>query len=119
MVVGVEALEAAFTCGAKIGPREILLADFAGDDRFIPPSFERAPEHLFGIAIAVAFGGIEEVDAGIERGVDGFDGVRFVLRSPVIAADDTPEAKANRRYHQGRIAKLSSLHTLRLFFSFG
>ena len=64
-------------------------------------SYERAPEHLFGVAVAVAFGRIEEVDAGLSSAaLDCADGVRFVLRAPIIAADDAPKADADWRDHE-------------------
>ena len=99
-IIGSQAFETALAGGANGGGRQVPSADFGGDDGFGAPALEGASEHLFRVAIAVALSCVEEIDAAVERGLNGADGVRFVLRAPIVAADDAPKAYADWRDHQ-------------------
>ena len=60
--------------------------DLGGDHRLVAPAAERPTEELLGLALAVDVGGVEVVDAGVERGVD------HVLRRGLV--DPHPEVVA-------------------------
>jgi len=55
------------------------VAAFGYQDDFLAPGAERAAELLF--AVAVAFGGIDQVEAGVDRGIE-----KLRERAPVGAA---------------------------------
>ena len=116
-VVGVQAFEAALAGGADVVWRQVLAADFGGDDGFFAASPQGAPQHRLREAVAVALGRVDEVDAGVQRGAHRVYGVALFLMPPVVAADNAPKAKADGGDHQGGIAELSFLHGMRLSYS--
>jgi len=55
-----------------------LHAELAGNDGFTPPASEGTAEILLAVAFIVDVGGVEEIDAGVERGLHdaaGLDGI--------------------------------------------
>ena len=63
-------------------------------------ALDGAADNLFGMAKSIDRRGVDPVDAAVERGVDGADGVVVVLRSPgegEASAADGPRANAERR----------------------
>jgi len=75
-----------------VGPADRLR--LGGDiDLAAPPLLQRLPDDGLAVALAVEFGGIDEVDAlfeGVQQGVDGV----LVVDLPPVAAD-LPGAKAD------------------------
>ena len=49
----------------------MVKAEFSGEDRIFAPAAEgRAQESLGAAKIAIGVGGVDEIDAGIDRGID-------------------------------------------------
>ena len=70
-------------------------AELRGDERLVAAGAERAPEVLLAQGAAVDVGGVEQRDAGVERGVD--DRLR---RRLVDAATEVVAAEADDRRGQ-------------------
>ena len=105
-VVGAEVLQAAIAGSLYICRREVGGADLGCDDRLLAAAGQALAKHLLGFACAVALGGVEEVDSGVERGVYGGDGVAVVLLAPDIAACEGPAAESEGRDFDVRVAEL-------------
>ena len=96
-VVRAQAAQAVFDGLANIlGARAVagfveLHAELGGDDGLAPPAGERAAEIFFAVAFIVDVGGIEEIDAGIERHLDHAGGLRGVDAPAEIVASQTGE----------------------------
>src|SRR5581483_8463073 len=72
----------------EAGIREPLAdpeAALRGEDRVLPPLAEGLPEDLLRLAPAVAVGGVEEVDPGVERARDEL--VRLLLVDREVETD--------------------------------
>src|SRR5207302_7497675 len=81
-------------------------------------ALEGAGDDLFGMPQAVDRGGIDPIDARIQRFVDRGQGVNVVLATPgelPAASADRPSPEADRSDEQVRISKLFGLHGCRLF----
>jgi hypothetical protein len=50
-------------------------------------------DDLFGQAVAISRGGVDQGHAGIEGGVDGGDGIRLRLGSPEFVTGQRPGAE--------------------------
>jgi hypothetical protein len=71
-------------------------------------SFQRLADQHFVMAHAVEVAGIEQIDAGIEGGVDGGDALRAIGRS--IHARHAHAAEAQGRNARPRFAELTVFH---------
>jgi hypothetical protein len=56
-------------------------AELGGEHYLVTPAADRAPHQLLVRVRPVHVGRVEEVDAQVERAVDGRDGLRLVTRS--------------------------------------
>ena len=83
-------------------------AELGDDDRVPAPPAERLPERALGGTHPVPLGGVEAVDAEVERAAHGADELRL-LDLPVAAAD-LPAAEADRRDLESRPSEWSPLH---------
>ena len=71
-------------------------AELRRDDRPTASFGERAAEELLALGRAVDVGGVEEVDAGIERGVDDALGGGLVDAHPEVVAAEADDRDAQR-----------------------
>ena len=71
----------------------------------VSPPFERAPDEVLARALAVDVGGVEERDAGLERGVD--HGERPLV---VTARTEVVRAEADDRYLGPALSECSQAH---------
>ena len=96
-IVRAQAAQAVFGCLANVlGARALagfveLHTELGGDHGFAPAAGERAAEILFAVAFIVDVGGIEEIDAGIERCLHYAGGLRGVDAPAEIVASETGE----------------------------
>jgi hypothetical protein len=70
---------------------------------------EGAGDDTFAAAVAVAGGGVDQVDAEVERLVEGGEGVAVVLRAPGAAAEG-PGAEADFRDFPAEAAEGAIVH---------
>src|SRR5690606_29459331 len=85
-------------------------AESRGDDYLVAATLERTAQQLLVRVRAVDFGGVEEVDAELERPVDGGNGLALVTvggRSVRLAHSHA--AKADRRYGKADASQRSLL----------
>src|SRR5215470_18690649 len=114
--VGAEVREALFDRGHDPRPagiaqlRLVPVADteLRDDDDVLSPPAERPRERAFRGAESVALGGVEAVDAEVERPCDGACELRL-LDLPIAAAD-LPAAEADHRDLESRPTEWSFLH---------
>ena len=93
-VVGAEVLQALVdrrehalaAAVAEVRLVPVVHAELGDDDRLVAAAAERPPERLLRSADAVALGGVEAVDAEVERPPDGARELGL-LDAPVAAAD--------------------------------
>ena len=124
-VVGLEAAEAGFdgVHDVAAGGADVVAAgagaaeDLGGDDDFVAGDvevFEGLAEGLFALALGVDVGGVEEVDAGVDGGLD-----ELVGSGLVDGADGSEEAGAaveghgaetERRDEEAGVAECLVLH---------
>ena len=84
--------------------------DLGGYDRTrSPAALERLADQLLGAAEAIARCGVDEIDAVIERGVNGVDRVAFLGATPHHSADG-PGAKPDARGIEGQPCDLDMFH---------
>ena len=63
-------------------------AEFRREDHRLAAPRQRAPDELLALGTAVDVGGVEEVDAGVERGMhDGFRALVVQAHTEVVAAE--------------------------------
>ena len=55
------------------------LAELGGDDGVVAPPLDRLGDQFLVLAVGIGVRGIEQVDADIERTLDGGDGARIVV----------------------------------------
>ena len=85
------------------------------DVRPVASALERPRHDFLGMAEAVHGGGVDPIDAAVERRVDGGDRLVVVLRSPgegPAAAADRPRADADGRQLHVAVAETFLLHLL-------
>src|SRR5437867_669370 len=97
-----EALQAPVACGAHVlrppvdgaHPRVVAAhdAELGGDDDLVAPAADPAPDELLVGVGAVHVGGVEEVDAEVERAVDGRDRFAVVVRAVELRHPHAAEA---------------------------
>src|SRR5205085_11882571 len=93
--------------------RAFGLAALGEDERPLVEAGERAADDLLGVAEAVLGGGVDPVDAELERAVDGGDRLVVVLLAPapvVLRAADRPGAEADAADLEAGAAKLGRPH---------
>ncbi len=85
--------------------------DLGGDvDALAPVAVrQRLADDFLGTAESVDGRGIDQIDAAIERGVDGADGVALVAAAPHPAAD-RPGAECDARSANGRSGNIDEFH---------
>src|SRR2546423_1067458 len=85
------------------------MAEFRGDDPFAALVLRRAADQPLGGVIAIAFGGVDEIDAEVAGARE--DLIRLVLRElfPPLAAE-LPRADADDRHIQICVPKPAILH---------
>src|SRR6476620_3577799 len=116
--IGLEAAKRIFELLAE--PRRRRLAqdlatspvepDLGGDDRTrSAPALKRLADKLLGTAEAIDRRGVDEIDAVVERGVNGVDRVAFLSAAPQPSADG-PGAKADARGIEGQAGDLDMVH---------
>ena len=81
-------------------------AALGGQDDLVAAAADGPADDLFGAAEAVDGGRVDQVDAVVQRGVDGLDGLVFVGAAPHPAAD-RPGAEADRRDVDARKAEFA------------
>src|SRR5258706_946780 len=84
------------------------LAELGADDHALAAALERFAEQRLVVAPAVHVGGVEEVDALVERVVDDAD--RFLVVGVAVDARHRHQAQADRRYLEGALAQRSHFH---------
>src|SRR6185295_5914651 len=87
---------------------QVEVAELRGEDRSIAPASERPAEQVLVASLHVAVGGVEEVDAKIERTLHGLD-----LDLAVAAAEiggGAARAQADRRHARSARAQPAVLH---------
>src|SRR5208283_5953753 len=117
-VIGVERLEAFVDrldhalagAVAIVGSVGIADAELGRDDGFLAPRAERFRQRFFRRAEAVRLGGIEAVDAEIERAINRFDELGFL--DTAVAAANLPASEAHGGNLNTGPAKWSEFHTL-------
>src|SRR6266436_612507 len=78
------------------------------------PFLQRASNDLFGVAQAVDGGGVDPVDAQLQRAMNRGDGIGVVLRAPSkfpAAAAESPGAKTDRRNLEIGVSQFSRFHS--------
>ena len=95
-VIGPEPAEARLAGGDERRAGEVAI-DLGGDDRPVAPAFERPAEHLLRPPVGIAGGGVDEVDAGVERRRHHLDRLAIVLRAPHRVAAEGPGAERDAR----------------------
>ncbi len=93
-------------------------AAFGEDVGALPHAMQGAGDDLLRAAEAVDGGRVDPVDAGVERLVNGGDGVGVVLGAPapfISRAADGPGAEAHRRDVQVRFSQSLDVHCGSLF----
>jgi len=88
------------------------VADFGGDIHTVAFAVQRLADQFFADAEAVRVGGVEEVDAKVNGGVDGADGLRFFDGTPLSA--DAPAAHGDGGYLPAGLAQCSITHRVLL-----
>ena len=83
-------------------------ADLGHERDFCPPRPQRAAERLLGYAHTIRLGGVEAVDARIERAMNGPFELSRINRA--VGATDFPAAKTDCGNVQVRTAKLAIFH---------
>ena len=73
-----------------------FMPNLRGDDGFAPPAGERAPKILLAVAFIVDVGGIEEIDAGVERGLHDAAGLGGIDAPSEIIAAQTGQRNLQR-----------------------
>lgn len=68
-----------------------LHAELGGDHHLSPPAAESAAQILLAVALVIDVCGIEEINAGIERGLHHAAGLRFIHAPSEIIAAQTGE----------------------------
>ena len=131
--IGPQSLKARFaTCGdmrrAQVARSTVDLlvskerTDFGDDDRLFAASefFQRLPQDLLGQSETIAFRRVEEIDSGVERGLDHVARSCEVVRSrhiavlPIVAPRPGHRSETDRGNVQIGPAKLSILHRFSL-----
>ena len=115
-VVGAEVLQALVdrrddalaAAVAQVRLVAVVHAELGDDDRLVATLAERLAERAFGGAHAVALGGVEAVDAEVERAADGAHELR--LLDVAVAAADLPAAVADGRDLEAGPSERSMLH---------
>lgn len=69
-IIGIQPLQARLTVGDNIVIMQAIAVDLGGDNRLIAAVFNRFAQDFFAFAVPVFFGGIQQGNAGIQRGVD-------------------------------------------------
>src|SRR4051812_49461113 len=83
-----------------------------GEDDVVPPSAgQRLADDLLGLALRVDVGGVDEVDAGVESGVDDPDRVVVVVIAPLA---EHHRAEAERADLDAGATERAHLHALSL-----
>ena len=114
--VGAEVLEALLdrchdACAAGVAEVRLVPisdAELGDEDRVPAAPAERPSERALRRAEAVPLGGVEAVDAEVERAPDGAG--EFRLLDPPVAAADLPAAEADGRDLEPRPSEWSLLH---------
>ena len=83
-------------------------ANFGGDHRVLPTTFEALSKHAFGLAIA--FCRIEKGDTRIERGMHRGDRHIIVLLAPNITTSKGPATQSYNRNIDIRAGKFGVFH---------
>ena len=115
-VVGAEVLQALVdrrddalaAAVAEVRLVPVVHAELGDDDRLVAAPAERLAERALGSAHAVALGGVEAVDAEVERAPDGAHELR--LLDVAVAAADLPAAEADGRDLEAGPSERSLLH---------
>src|SRR5262249_59016348 len=87
------------------------------DERSLVEAPQRPLDHLLRVAEPVCAGGVDPVDAMLERTVDRSDRLLVVLRAPALdpaAPADRPRAEPDRRELEAGCAESAVLHRLLL-----
>jgi hypothetical protein len=118
-VIGTEPAEAAVTLGVDISRARRPVgrvavhpeAELRENQRSLRRRqlLDRSADNFLGMAGPVDRGGVDPVDAVVDRGVNGIDAQRIVLSTPHVAAD-RPGPQTNRRHLETAAPQLSSLH---------
>ena len=96
-------------------PRRVALAappvaHLGGDVAGAAPVGQGLAEQGFALTQAVGVRGVEQVDAGVEGGVNGADGLLFAHGTPLAA--DGPATHRHRAHVPSRLSQSSLLHGL-------
>src|SRR5262245_28661555 len=73
-----------------------LHTELRGDHHFVTPPPERARQEFFAPRSAVDVGSVEEVDAGLERGVNDSRAGLFVYAPPEVVAAESDHCHLQR-----------------------
>jgi hypothetical protein len=85
---------------------------FGGDDQIVPAALDGPADDLLGLTAGVDVGGVDDVDAGLERAVDDADRV-LVIGVAHLAEHHRAERELTDGY-SGR-PKRPALHLLHAF----
>ena len=107
-LLSIEAMHPLAAAVAQVRLVPVVHAELGDDDRLVPARAERLAERALGRAHAVALGGVEAVDAEVERPPDGARELGL-LDLPVAAAD-LPAAEADGRDVEPGPSERSMLH---------
>src|SRR5207245_1987994 len=93
---------------AEVRLVSVVHPELGDDDRFVTAAAERLSERALGGSHAVPLGGVEAVDAEVERASDGADELRLLDVS--VPTADLPAAVADCGHLESGLPERSKFH---------